>query len=283
MNKARIIISMLIFGTIGIFVTHLSYPSAFISLFRSVCGSLILLLYALIFRKRLRLSSMIANLKYLLPSGIFLGLNWVFLFEAYRYTDVSFATLCYYMAPVFVIILSPIVLKKRSGVKKIICAVIAAAGMVILTGTGTVGHWYGTAYGLGAALLYALIVLLTSRIEGITAIETTITELGISSVVLLPYVLLKYDLTQLEFDTKSVMILLILGIVHTGIAYLLYFGAANKVPPQTVAVYSYVDPITAILLSSVMARTFLSPPETVGAVMILGAAIVSDLKLKKEL
>ncbi len=278
MNKLRIIISMLIFGTLGIFVDRLTYPSAFIALFRAACGFFILLLYAAVCRKRLSFKSIASNFLLLLPSGIFLGLNWVLLFEAYRYTGVSFATLCYYMAPVFVIFLSPLFLKRKSSAFKNACAAVAVAGMVLLSGVQSFGHWKGLLFGLTAALLYALIVLMSSRLKNVTSVETTVFELGVSALVLLPYVLYKYDLTTLDFDTKSIIILLILGIVHTGIAYLLYFGAANKLAPQTVAVYSYIDPVFAIILSSVLTHTVLSLPETVGAVMILGAAIVSDMK-----
>ena len=278
MNKLRVIISMLIFGTVGIFVNRLPYPSAFIALFRAACGTLILLLYAAFSRKKLRAKAIFSNILLLLPSGIFLGLNWVFLFEAYRYTSIPFATLCYYMAPVFVILLSPIFLSHRPSAVKNACAAVAVAGMVLLTGVQSFGHWYGILFGLGAALLYALIIILTSKVKGATSLEMTVFQLGISALVLLPYVLYKYDLMALEFDVKSIIILLILGIVHTGIAYLLYFGGANKLSPQTVAVCSYVDPVCAIVISSVLSRTMLTVPELIGAVMILGAALVADSK-----
>ena len=278
MNKLRVVASMLIFGTVGIFVERLAFPSAFIALFRAVCGTLVLLLYAAFSRKRLTAKNIFSNILLLLPSGVFLGLNWVFLFEAYRYAGVPFATLCYYMAPVFVILLTPIFFNKRSSAVKNACAVVAVAGMVLLTGVQSFGHWYGILFGLGAALLYALIIILTSKVRGATPLEMTVFQLGISALVLLPYVLYKYDLRSLDFDTQSIIILLILGIVHTGIAYLLYFGGANKLSPQTVAVCSYIDPVCAIAISSVLSRTMLTVPELIGAVMILGAALVADSK-----
>ncbi|MBR6632809.1 MAG: EamA family transporter [Clostridia bacterium] len=278
MNKLRLAVSMLIFGTIGIFVNQLSYPSAFIALFRAACGFAVLFIFALFSRKRLSIKNIFSNILFLLPSGIFLGLNWVFLFEAYRYTSISFATLCYYTAPIFVILLTPVFFKRKSSAVKNACAIVAVAGMVLLTGVQDFGHYYGLLFGLGAALLYALIILLTSQTRKVTALETTVFQLGVSALVLLPYVLMKYDVTALTFDTKSIIILLILGIVHTGIAYLLYFGVTTKLAPQTIAVYSYIDPVFAIIISCVLSKSFLSLPEIVGAVMILGAAIFSDLK-----
>lgn len=278
MNKLRVIISMLIFGTIGIFVEHLPYPSAFTALFRSVCGAAVLVLYAIFFRKRISLKNIFRNILCLLPSGIFLGLNWVFLFEAYRFTSISFATLCYYMAPVFVILFAPFFLRRPSGTVKNACAAVAVAGMVLLTGVQSFGDWRGLLFGLSAALLYALIILLTSVTKNISPLEITVSQLFISSLVLFPYVWQKYDVLSFTFNTQSVVILLILGVLHTGVAYLLYFGGMKSLAPQTVAVYSYIDPVFAIVLSSVLSRTMLSVPELVGAVMILGAALVSDLK-----
>ncbi|MBE6650978.1 MAG: EamA/RhaT family transporter [Ruminococcaceae bacterium] len=278
MNKLRVIVAMLIFGTIGIFVDRLAYPSAFIALFRSVCGLMVLLLYAIIFRKRISLRCIFSNILLLLPAGAFLGLNWVFLFEAYRYTSISFATLCYYMAPVFVIFLAPLFTKKKSGAVKNACALVAVAGMILLTGIQSFGNWRGLVFGLGAALLYALIILLTAVTKNVSSLEITVSELFVSCLVLIPYVMTRYDITAFTFDRESIVILVILGVVHTGIAYLLYFGGMKKISPQTVAVYSYIDPIFAIVLSSVLTHTFLTVPEIVGAVMILGAAFVSDMK-----
>lgn len=168
MNKLRVIVAMLIFGTIGIFVDRLPYPSAFIALFRSACGLTVLLLYAIIFRKRISLRCIFSNILLLLPAGAFLGLNWVFLFEAYRYTSISFATLCYYMAPVFVIFLAPLFTKKKSGTVKNACALVAVAGMILLTGIQSFGNWRGLVFGLGAALLYALIILLTAVTKNVS-------------------------------------------------------------------------------------------------------------------
>ena len=278
MNKLRVIVAMLIFGTIGIFVDRLTYPSAFIALFRSACGLIVLLLYAIIFRKRISLRCIFSNILLLLPAGAFLGLNWVFLFEAYRYTSISFATLCYYMAPVFVIFLAPLFTKKKSGAVKNACALVAVAGMILLTGIQSFGNWRGLVFGLGAALLYALIILLTAVTKNVSSLEITVSELFVSCLVLIPYVMTRYDITAFTFDRESMVILFILGVVHTGIAYLLYFGGMKKISPQTVAVYSYIDPIFAIVLSSVLTHTFLTVPEIVGAVMILGAAFVSDMK-----
>lgn len=278
MNKLRLIVSMLIFGTVGIFVDVIPYPSAFIAFFRSACGFLLLLLFTAFSGKRLRLSNIFSNILLLLPSGICLGMNWILLFEAYRYTSIPFATLCYYMAPVFVILLSPIFLNKRSDAVKNACAAVAVAGMILLTGVHSIGNVRGLLFGLGAALLYALIILLTSKTKNVTALETAVFQLGVSALVLLPYVLYKYDITAFEFDRRGIIVLLILGIVHTGIAYYLYFGAANKLAPQTVAIYSYIDPVFAIVISCIITHTYLNLPETVGAVMILGAAVFSGTR-----
>ena len=74
--------------------------------------------------------------------------------------------------------------------------------------------------------------------------------------------------------------LLVVGIIHTGIAYVLYFGSVQKMPSQTVAVLSYIDPVGAILLAWLILGEGMSLAEIIGAILILGAALVSEIRRK---
>ena len=281
----KLIIAMVIFGTIGLFVRYLSLPSSVIALFRGMGGTLFLL--AANGRKTIFSGGMKKNLHWLLLSGAALGFNWILLFESYRYTSVAVSTLCYYLAPILVILASPVILKEKLTVKKILCVATALSGMVCLSGVLQTGvpqgaELKGILFGLAAAVLYACIVMLNKQINSISGIEKTVFQLGISALVLLPYCLLTVDGTVVHFDGKTVLLLAIVAIVHTGLAYALYFDALGKIPGQTAAILSYIDPVVAVLASVLLLQEPMLPVEAIGAVLILGAAVISEVQLPRK-
>lgn len=283
-SKLKLIASMAIFGTIGLFVRHISLPSSIIALCRGVIGTLFLLALLTGRKARFDKTAIGNNLLWLLLSGGALGFNWILLFESYRYTSVAVSTLCYYLAPILVILASPLVLKEKLTLKKGLCVLVALAGMVCLSGvlqSGTPqgGELKGILFGLAAAVLYACIVLINKQFKGISALEKTILQLGISAIVLLPYCLLTVDLPALYLSPKAVILLLFVGVVHTGLAYALYFGSLGAIRGQTAAILSYIDPVVAVLASVLLLREPMLPVEGLGAVLILGAAFLSEVSL----
>lgn len=288
-NQCKLIIAMLIFGSIGLFVRYLDMPSSTIALIRGLIGTTILFSYQRLHKNSFSKTAMKLNLKVLLASGTAIGLNWILLFEAYRYTTISVATLCYYFAPVIVILLSPIILKEKLGKVQLISVFLSILGMVFVAGvlqnheTGK-SNLVGILFGLSAAVLYASVIILNKFIKDMNSMDSTITQLGVATIVLLPYVVLTGNLTKLFENTelKSIAILLIIGIVHTGFAYLLYFSSMRGLKGQTVAIFSYIDPVTAILLSTCILGEKMGILQGVGAVLILGATIYSELNKGKQ-
>lgn len=270
---------MVIVGTIGLFTTAVPLPSSAIACTRAVLGSLFILLVMLIIRRRPSLSAIKRNLPVLLISGTALGFNWILLFEAYKHTTVAVATLCYYMAPIFVILASPVVLKERLTLQKLLCTAGAVMGAVLISGVFSEGgaNVKGVSLGLCAAVLYASIVVLNKKLVGIEGLDRTLCQLGISAVVMTVYTLLTEDVLSFDLTAKTAVILLILGIVHTGIVYMLFFSAIGKLPAQTSSVLSYVDPVTAVVCSAV----FLSQPmdafRIVGTLLILGCSLAGGI------
>lgn len=280
--KAQLILAMFIYGSIGIFVKYIPLPSSMIANVRGIVGTLFLLLVLAIKHQKLDWQAIRRNLKFLIPCGILLGFNWIALFEAYRYTTVAIATVCYYLAPVFVLLLSPLLLKERLTVTRCICAAVALLGMVFTSGLiqgGESGgvHPLGIALAVASAAMYASIVLLSKKLTDISSYDTTIMELGISAIVLLPYNLLTVDFGTLTCPPLGLILLLVVGIVHTGIAYALYFGSIPHMKAQTAAIFSYIDPIVAILLSALLLREPMGALCAVGAVLVLGSTLVSEL------
>ena len=280
-SRGMLLASVCIFGTIGILRRYIPLSSSLIALVRGIIGSLFLLTVLRLSQKGLNRAAMRKNLVYLALSGAAIGFNWILLFEAYNYTSVATATLCYYLAPILVILASPLVLKEALTGKKVMCAVSALVGMVLVSGVldagfSGVAEMKGILFGLSAAVLYASVILMNKKMVGVPAYDKTILQLSLASIALLPYVLLTENWAAVSFSPLSVTLLLIAGIVHTGIAYWLYFGSMEHLHSHTVALLSYMDPILAIVLSMVFLREPMSVEAAIGAVLILGAAYLSE-------
>lgn len=281
MNRLQLVLATFIFGTIGIFVNYIPLPSAAIAFARGALGVLFLLLFGLILRIEINLQNIKKNLLLLLLSGGAIGFNWIFLFEAYRHTTVATATLCYYMAPIFVMVASPFVLKEKIGVKKLICIGISLVGMVFVNGAPTDGDPLGIIFGIAAAALYASVILMNKKLGEVSAFNRTLVQLAAAALVVLPYTILveKPDLTAL--DGQGIGLLLCVGLVHTGLAYFMYFSSVQKLPAQTVAIISYIDPVVAIVLSALLLSQPLTVASATGAVLILAASLVAEWPAKK--
>lgn len=280
--RLRLITSMLIFGTIGIFVKNIPLSSNIIALARGIVGMLFLLLVLCIKGTCLSWNSIGRNFLWLCLSGVCLGFNWILLFEAYLYTSVSTATLCYYIAPILVIIVSPLVLKERLTFRKFLCVLSSLLGIVCISGVlqsgfSLVQEGKGIFLGLAAAVLYAAIILMNKQIRELGSYDKTIFQLGISTLVLLPYCFATQDMGDLRLSPYIVLMLLLVGIIHTGVSYCLYFGSMEAIPGQTVAVISYLDPVVAVVASVLVLREPMLLIEGLGALLILGAALISEL------
>lgn len=275
---------MLIFGTIGIFRNHIPLSSSLVACIRGAVGALFLLIVILCKRQKLNLSGIKKNFPLLCLSGIFIGINWILLFEAYRYTAVSTATLCYYMAPVFVIIVSPFLLKEKVTAKKWICAGVSVIGMTIISGvfSDASSDIRGILLALGAALLYAAVIIINKFISGISNYEKTLIQLAAAALAILPYVILNEDISSVSAGISEIILLAAVGVVHTGIAYTLYFGSIEKLEAHTAAIFSYIDPVTALVLSTVLLREPFTAAKLVGSILILGASLVSELPSRKH-
>lgn len=287
-RKLSLILAMTIFGSIGIFRKYIDLPSQVIALARAVIGVLFLLAVIALRKRRTPKETLKKSLPLLAFSGVFIGFNWILLFEAYCYTTVSAATLCYYMAPIIVILLSPIFLKDKLTVKKGVCALVSFCGMMLVSGifrTGfeSTGEIKGILFGLGAAVLYAFVVLMNKKISGVDAVEKTFVQLFAGAALLLPYTFFTQDLSALHSDWKCTVLLLTVGVIHTGFAYVLYFNSVGSLKAHTVALYSYIDPVIAIILSALILQETMGLTELLGAVMILGSAAFCEKKQEKGL
>lgn len=278
--KTIFILVMLIFGSIGLFVRNINLSSSQIALVRGSVGSVFLLMVSVFTRQQFSWQSIKSNLAALTASGVAIGVNWIFLFEAYKYTTIANATLSYYMAPVFVVLLSVPILKEKLSVAKFLSVMGAMLGMILIVsnngGVVVANHLAGIGYGLLAAAFYASVILINKHIKRLSGLESTIIQLGAASLVLLPYTLITQKNYWPSLDIKTLILLLVVGLIHTGFAYYIYFSVIQKLSSQSIAVLSYIEPLSAILLSRIFLGEPMAKKQILGGCLILGAAFLSE-------
>ena len=280
--KRDLIFSVSVFGTIGIFVRWIGLPSSVIALVRGAVGAAFLLLLARFRHAPIDRAALRRRWQLLLLSAAMMSFNWITLFEAYRYTTVATATLCYYMAPIFVTLISPVLLKERLTARKLLCVFLALAGMVFVSGVPQSGlpgpsEAKGILLALCSAALYAGVILINKYLAGVPAYDRTLLQLAGAAAVMIPYILLTEDLSAMSVTPLGAVLLLIVAVFHTGWCYALYFGSMTVLSAQTVALFSYIDPIVAILLSALLLREPLDWSGILGAALVLGSTLVSEL------
>lgn len=273
--------SMVIFGTIGLFVRNIPVSSGELALYRAVLASVMLGAYLLLTKQALPLGKIRRALPLLILSGIAMGFNWILLFEAYKYTTVSVATLSYYFAPVIVTVACPILFREKLGPRQWLCFAMATLGIVLITGLGDLqpgsDHLTGILFGLGAACLYATVMLLNKAIRGVEGIQRTFIQFLAAAAVLLPYVLMTGGIHLTALDGKGWAFLLIVGLVHTGITYCLYFSTLKALPGQKAAILSYIDPLVAVLVSVLVLGEDMTLTQIIGGLLILGFTLWNEL------
>ena len=280
--KRDLIFSVSVFGTIGIFVRWIGLPSSVIALVRGAVGAAFLLLLARFRHAPIDRAALRRRWQLLLVSAAMMSFNWITLFEAYRYTTVATATLCYYMAPIFVTLISPVLLKERLTARKLLCVFLALAGMVFVSGVPQSGlpgpsEAKGILLALCSAALYAGVILINKYLAGVPAYDRTLLQLACAAAVMIPYILLTEDLSAMSVTPLGAVLLLIVAVFHTGWCYALYFGSMTVLSAQTAALFSYIDPIVAILLSALLLREPLGWSGILGAALVLGSTLVSEL------
>lgn len=284
--KIVYIASMLIFGSIGLFVRRLPIPSLHIAFLRSLIGTFVLILIYTVMGKKIDRRAIQENRYYLILAGAFLGINWILLFEAYKRTTITSATLAYYMAPVIFILLSALVFRLRiTGVRALTIS-LSFAGLCILLmkDLTTYGNMKGEgiAFGLLAAFFYALVIILNRKMKKVSGLDRTLMELMVSLLILGVYMLLTGEFQRFQVPLYALPYAVILGVVHTGLAYYLYFSTVDKLDSQHVALFSYIDPLSAMLFSAAFLKETIYFNMAMGALLILGSSVLFDLIGKKE-
>ncbi|MCG8483838.1 MAG: DMT family transporter [Clostridia bacterium] len=287
--KSRIYfsLSMIIFGTIGIFIRYIDLASSEIALLRGFIGSIYLLASIILIRQKISWENIKKNIRLLLPSSFILGGNWILLFQAYKHTTIANTALIYYFAPVFLIIMSPIVLKEKISIKKVVCISISILGMFLIVqnrgnGGTEYNHLLGILYAIIAAAFYAALMLINKFIKNMNGLETTLFQLALATIMLIPYVFITEGVNLFRVTGFSVVNIIILGVIHTGVGFYLFFSVMSELKAQSIAALSYIDPVTAVFVSLIIFDEGMTVLQIFGAVLLLGSIFISEMNKNNE-
>ena len=281
-NQAKLMLSlsMIIFGTLGLFTRNIAVTSGELALYRAVLASFLLMGYFLVTKQKIDFKAIKKELLLLLFSGMAMGINWILLFEAYKYTTISIATLSYYFAPVIVTVACPFLFRERITKKQIFCFVMSTIGLVLIIGfegmNGGSNHLFGIMLGLGAAVFYATVILLNKFIKQVEGIHRTFLQFLSAIVILIPYVFYTGGMHLEVLSSKGWICLLLVGLVHTGITYCMYFSALKELKGQEVAILSYLDPFVAVVVSVTILGEKMGFWQFLGGLMILGFTLWNE-------
>lgn len=274
--------SMVIVGTVGFFRRRIPLSSALLAFFRGLIGAAIFAILLIVRKNSPR--KVLSHKKFILLmlNGAALGINWMLLFEAFNYTTVATATMCYYLQPTFVLLLSPIIFRERLTAKKLISACVALGGMALVSGMGSGNRISSTELSgiflaVGAACFYAVVVILGKKIGDIDVYQKTMIQLFFAAITLFPYLLLTEDFLQISFEPSVLIPVLLVGVVHTGLVYVLYFGSMVGLQAQSISILSYIDPVVALFTSALLLHEPLTIQGIIGAVLIIASALFSEI------
>lgn len=279
-------LAMTIFGTISLFVKHIPLNSGELVLYRALLAIVVIALFLMIRKQPIHLAQIRRELPLLLLSGVAVGVNWLLLFQAYHYTSVSIATLSYYFAPVLVTIACPILFHETLTKKQVICFFMSTIGLVLIIGPQGLNqnpqHLIGIGLGLAAAVFYAVAVLMNKALTATNGIHRTLIQFVGASLALLLYVPMSGGFHLGQLDLTGWVCLLILGVVHTGFAYCLYFSSLKELSGQEASILSYIDPLVAVIVSVAVLREGITPLQAAGGVLILGFTLWNELAPAKS-
>lgn len=275
----KYIFALLLFGSNGIVASFIDLSSYEIVLLRTLIGSLLLIAIFFLTREKLTFYRRKKQFACLALSGVAMGASWVFLYEAYSQIGVSLASLTYYCGPVIVMMLSPILFKEKLTKTKIISFTAVLVGIFLINGTAFNNdkNMWGIFCGLMSALCYSFMVIFNKKAINITGLENSMLQLFISFITVAIFVLIKQGY-NIQIPQSSIITILILGLINTGIGCYFYFSSIGRLPVQTVAICGYLEPLSAVIFSVIFLKEIMLPIQIIGAILIIGGAIAGELK-----
>lgn len=278
MNKAfvKYLCALLLFGLNGIVASRIALSSYEIVFLRTMIGSVLLIVLFFINRNKFTFRKHPRDFLYILLSGFAMGASWMLLYEAYKQIGVSLASLLYYCGPVIVMILSPVIFKEKLTLPKLLGFFIVIMGIIFVNGNiGKGNNIRGLCCGGLSAVMYFFMVTLNKQSRCIAGMENALIQLVASFLFVAVFVGINEHFVFMvpAGDWKWI---LLLGAVNTGIGCYLYFSSISKLPVQTVAIFGYLELLSAVIFAAFILGERMTMIQLIGAVLIIGGALFGE-------
>ncbi|MFC5473704.1 DMT family transporter [Paraherbaspirillum soli] len=270
--------AMVISGTIGWFVVFSGQPVMDVVFWRCVFGAITLLIVC----AALGLLRGVFSLRMLglaALGGVAIVVNWLLLFNAFSRVSISIATALYNTQPFMLVVLGALFFRERLTMTKLTWLAIAFAGMLLIVQVKPDVEYIGMDYfsgammALGAAFFYAIAAIITKKLADTPPHLIALIQVCVGVVMLAPFA----HLSDFPVDMKTWGALVAVGVVHTGLVYILLYGAIQKLPTHLTGSLSFIYPIVAITVDFLAFGHRLHPAQLVGAAAILIAAAGMNL------
>lgn len=272
------LIATIIFGTNGLISRFINVSSFFLVACRGIIASIFIYLVLRLQKKRINWDSIKANRNRLLLSGLSLGFMWIFLYTGYLYS-VSITCLLNNMAPIFVVIISTIIYKERLNTKQIICIIFVLFGVLMVSGifeNKLVASIYSFIFGFLSLVFFCINILINKKMKNIEPIDRTLVQMFLSFLVSIIVTIFTSQIPS-QIDTTSVVLIILLGIFNTGLAYVLYYDAISNLPAYKIAIIGYLEPVISIILSVCILHENMTVFSVIGSIIIIVSTCISEL------
>lgn len=278
LNLILYLAGLIIMGSNGVVVSFIKLTSIEVVLMRTIIGSLVMMIVCILHKEKFRCLRDKHDVIYLVGSGITLGAGWLFLFEGYRQVGVSISTLLYYCGPMLAMLVSPLFFKEKLSWQKILGAIIVFIGIILLNGklVGDPSKVYGLFCGAMSAILYAMMVIFNKKVKNATGIENTTCQLVVSFFLVFLFMMFTGGI-HIKIEGVGWLPVIWMGVINTGLSCFLYYSTIPKLPMSTVAICSYMDPVSAVIMASIFLKENLTILQIVGVVLVIGGAAFSQL------
>ena len=278
----KYIIALLLFGSNGIVASNIHLPSVEIVFWRTLIGSLLLVVIFLATRQKITFIKEKRDTLFIVLSGIAMGTSWMFLYEAYSQIGVSLASLSYYCGPVIVMALSPILFKEKLTKNKFMGFFSVLIGIFLVNGTvsGKELNIFGIFCGLMSAVMYSFMVILNKKATKVQGLENSTIQLIVSFLTVAVFVGFKTGY-QITISGNDLLWVMVIGLLNTGVGCYFYFSSIGKLPVQTVAICGYLEPLSAVILATIILGETMYPLQILGAILIIGGAVFGECYNKK--
>lgn len=272
------LISLVIMGSQGIVASFSSLPSMHLVFTRTVIGSIVLLIVCALHKYKFKCLKNRKEAICLFLSGFSLGAGWIFLYQAYAIIGVSISTLLYYLGPMIALVLSPIIFKEKLTKAQVLGIIISFLGAVLLNGkiAGDPTKIHGIILGILSGVSYALMLIFNKNVKTASGMENTTIQI-VASFILITIFLLFNGGIHIHIEGKEWFPVLWIGLINTCLACYFYYKTIPRLPISTIAIFSYLDPVSAVILSAVILGETLSIIQIIGVVLVIGGAAFSQL------